>query len=128
MAEGNATAIATSGNGRPDVSTALEPVLTRLRAGYRGEPFPTAAARRDRLRRLDAMVRANRRRIADAANVDFGHRATAETELIEIAPLLAEIRHAHTHLRRWMRPERRGKALEFFSLRKGMVPASGQVL
>ena len=104
-----------------DPEAILAPVLARLRDGFRREPMPSAAVRRDRLDRLDAMVRSNRERIAAAAHVDFGHRAATETELIEIAPLLAEIRHARAHLGRWMRPERRGKALEFFVLKNRVL-------
>jgi hypothetical protein len=37
---------------------------------------------------------------------DFGGRAREETLLLEIFPLLAELRHARSRPQRWMRPRR----------------------
>lgn len=39
----------------------------------------------------------------EAVNSDFGHRATAETRILELFPLIDEIRFAKRHLRGWMR-------------------------
>jgi coniferyl-aldehyde dehydrogenase len=39
-----------------------------------------------------------------ALNADFGNRARQETQILEIFPVVDEIRHIKRHLRAWMRP------------------------
>lgn len=43
-------------------------------------------------------------RFVAALDADFGKRSAHETRLLEILPLLDEIRHVRRRLRRWMRP------------------------
>ena len=42
--------------------------------------------------------------LAAAVSADFGGRSRDETLLLELFPLLDQIRHAKAHLRQWMRP------------------------
>jgi coniferyl-aldehyde dehydrogenase len=42
--------------------------------------------------------------LIEAVQQDFGQRSTRETRLLELFPLLDEIRFIRRHLRRWMRP------------------------
>ncbi len=61
----------------------------------------------DRMRALDALLSAVLRFESDfvaALNADFGGRARQETQILEIFPLVGEIRHIRRHLRAWMRP------------------------
>jgi coniferyl-aldehyde dehydrogenase len=58
------------------------------------------------LNRLENMVRHNESALIEAVHRDFGRRATQETQLLELVPLLAEIRHCKRHLKRWMRPKK----------------------
>ena len=43
--------------------------------------------------------------LVSALNMDFNSRSTHETRLLEIFPLVDEIRYIKRHLRRWMRPQ-----------------------
>lgn len=52
---------------------------------------------------------------------DFGGRSQRETEIFEIYPLQAEIRHVRRHLRSWMRPRRAATAWPFFPARAETV-------
>ena len=63
------------------------------------------AQRRAALERLRGMVLAHRTQIEAALQADFGKHPT-ETLLTEIIPVLQEISHARSHLRRWMRVRR----------------------
>lgn len=66
----------------------------------------TAAAERiAKLERLARAIAARREEIAAAAHADF-RKPPIEVELTEVHAVLAEIRHACRHLRRWMRPQR----------------------
>jgi coniferyl-aldehyde dehydrogenase len=70
-----------------------------------------ATRRRALLERLEKALLSYRAEIARAISEDFGHRSSDETELLELVPSIKAIRHAKSHLVRWMRPERRRVAL-----------------
>jgi coniferyl-aldehyde dehydrogenase len=42
-----------------------------------------------------------------AITADFGHRSPHETKLADLYPVIASLRHARRHFRRWMKPRRR---------------------
>src|SRR5512134_1669031 len=86
----------------PDLHTRFED----QRAAFAREPFPDWPVRRDRLRRLQALLLGHERECAAAIDADFGGRPAAETELLEIYPALEEVKSALRHGRRWMRTRR----------------------
>lgn len=60
-----------------------------------------------RIEALDALANGIFRhedRLVTALHADFGHRSAHETRLLELFPLIDEIRHIRRHLRGWMRP------------------------
>ncbi len=59
--------------------------------------------------------------LVDAVRQDFGHRSAHETKMADIFPVLAGLRHARRHLRRWMKPRRRPIDLVFW-------PGKGEVM
>lgn len=67
----------------------------------------------------DALVR-HADDFARAIAQDFGHRSIHETKLADLYPVVAGLRHARKHLRRWMKPRRR-------PIRMMFKPASGQI-
>ncbi len=79
----------------------------------RAEGSPPLAIRRDRLRRLGALVRDHAHALADAVSADFGTRSRTETELLELAPVIGAVQYAQRHVARWMKPERRHVSLRF---------------
>jgi len=91
----------------------LETAFLALRRASRTEPAPSLARRRDRLDRLRAMVLESRDAFMNAIAADFGGRSRAETELLEILPLLNALKHTRKHLPRWIRDERRHVSLTF---------------
>src|SRR5208282_4492558 len=70
----------------------------------------TAAMRIEKLKRLEAAVLAHREAIIRALAVDL-RRPSAETELLEILPVIAGLRHARRHLKSWMKPKRAAPTL-----------------
>ena len=60
-----------------------------------------------RLHALDILLQSiinHQDALIEAVNADFGQRSARETRLLEIFPLLDEIRYVKRNLRRWMRP------------------------
>jgi coniferyl-aldehyde dehydrogenase len=77
--------------------------------------------RRERLRRLQQLVRNNEHELARAIDADFGGRPPMETQIAEVFGSLQEIGHALAHGRRWMTPREVGVS-------KWFLPARAQVL
>ncbi len=93
------------------VATGLRRRLELQRAAFAREPFPTLAARRDRLDRLLDLVRRHRGALSDEISADFGHRSRHETLLADILLTANVLRHVRRHVGRWMRPQRRRTSL-----------------
>lgn len=68
------------------------------------------AQRRAKLARLLDALMARREPLLDAFRQDLGKPAV-EVDLTELLPVVDEIRHARSHLRRWMRPHRASPTL-----------------
>jgi coniferyl-aldehyde dehydrogenase len=84
----------------------LQELFAAQRRSFAAEPYPSLAARRDRLDRLEVMTERHEDEVVAAIAADFGTRAAQETRLAELFMITAGIRHARRHLARWMRPHR----------------------
>jgi len=91
----------------------LKQAFNQLRKASRAKSAPSADQRRARLDALRAMVLDNQEEIIATISSDFGGRSRAETELLEMVPLINAIEHARKSLRRWMRDESRHVAIAF---------------
>jgi len=89
-------------------------LLALQRAAHRQDGSPDAATRRDRLDRLDQLIKAYSDRFAVAISDDFGNRSATETALLETAGAISAIRHARRHVARWMKTERRAVGRNFW--------------
>jgi aldehyde dehydrogenase (NAD+)/coniferyl-aldehyde dehydrogenase len=108
----------------PDASVpdaTIDARFARIRAGAAKDPFPGWEARRRRLEALLALIHDGQDALAEAMSADFGHRARAESRLLEIFPSLEAVRHALRHGQSWMRTERRPTSLWF-------LPGSSKVV
>lgn len=85
----------------------LAPTLQRLREAWLRQR-PGYQQRRDDLQRLRKAFHARLDEMAAVVSADFGQRAPYETLLADGMVVLTEIDHMLAHLRRWMRPQRRG--------------------
>ena len=88
----------------PDNRT-IEAVFAALRKTAIALRTSMAKARIEKLRKLEAAIFANRDAITRALAADL-HRSEAETEFLELLPVIAGIRHTRRHLTSWMKPQR----------------------
>ncbi len=65
----------------------------------------TATFRRSRLNLLEQAIERHHRQLRKALEADL-HKPGPETDLSEILPVIAEIRHARRHLSEWMKPRK----------------------
>jgi len=80
----------------------------------------TAAERRAKLRRLLAAILDRKEAILDAARLDLGRHPT-ETNLVEVLPLVGELKHCIANLKRWMKPRRVAPTLATLGTRSRVV-------
>jgi coniferyl-aldehyde dehydrogenase len=94
------------GSAAADSLMHLQDRFAAQREAFAAEPYPTLAARHDRLDRLEKLIEQHEEEIIAAIAADFGKRSAQETRLTEFFMIGAGIRHARRHLARWMRPKR----------------------
>jgi coniferyl-aldehyde dehydrogenase len=106
-----------------DPPAMLQAALELQRRAYARDPVPGLEARRADLAALRRFIVENREALIEAVNSDYGSRSRHETFFAELVPVLDGIRYARRHLRRWMRPQRRGVDLLLFpGARNRVVP------
>jgi aldehyde dehydrogenase (NAD+)/coniferyl-aldehyde dehydrogenase len=103
-------------------TNALQSAFWGMRAMSREKPPPGWHERQRTLRRLSAMLRENEAAIAEAVCADFGHRSAVETRFAELFPSLQAILHARRHLKRWMKPRKRGVSVWFKPASNAVIP------
>src|SRR3712207_2638808 len=99
----------------PQAMTLTE-ILEVQRAAFLRDGIPTAAVRRDRIGRLQALIVDNIDELAEALRADFGARPydlSLATDLLTTAKSLG---HDRSHVARWMKPRRFGNALSRMAL------------
>ena len=106
----------------PDFAASLQQTYSALREAFDAEPYPPWATRRDRLRRLQALLRTHATEFAEAIDVDFGGRPPPETGLLELVPSLTGLADALRHGPRWMRPRRAPVSRWFLPARAQLIP------
>jgi len=85
----------------------MEELVASQRECFRGGGTRPLAGRRERLERLATMLERHEESLLEALAADLG-KDRFEAYVSELAMVLAEIKHARRHLRRWMKPRRVG--------------------
>ena len=86
----------------------FEQCLALQRAAYLADPNPSHAQRVADLKALARMLKENQAALVDAINCDYGNRSSFETLFAEFFVVLEGIRDTIKHLKRWMKPMKRG--------------------
>ncbi len=85
----------------------LHEIVSRQRAAFLAEPFPSLDERRALLGALAGMVLSHRLEIEEAMSADFGVHPTLATDLIEVLGVAGRAAYAAEQLEAWMAPEPR---------------------
>ena len=104
------------------VENEAQRVFALQRQAYLRNPYPSLAERTERLRILERVLLDNVDAIAEAINADFGHRATEESQMLEIFTCVDGIRHTLKKLPKWMRPQRREVSVLFATGSNRVIP------
>ena len=101
----------------------LEQTLQLQRDAYLAQPYPDLAQRKADLRKLQAFLRDHREAILDAISADYGNRSRHETLFAEFYGVIDGVDHAISHLKKWMKPQRRSVDLKnFFGASNRVIP------
>lgn len=106
----------------PTAAADLGDVFGLQREASRGEVSVAPALRKDRLRRLLALVTDKAPDFEAVIDADFGHRSQHETRLAEAFVVESAIKHALRHVDRWTRPKRIATELPFWPGRNRLMP------
>lgn len=99
-----------------NVKHASEILMQQRKAFLATEP-PSRAQRKASLAKLRAAVLAYRSELQSAVSEDFGHRSAHETDLMELVGIVQSIDYLSSHLRRFMKAERRHVSLIYRTAR-----------
>jgi len=101
----------------------LEATLKLQRAAYFAHPYPSFSERKADLLKLKALIRDNRDAIVAAISADYGNRSRHETLFAEIFSVMDGVDHTLKHLKKWMKPQRRGVDWKnFFGASNRVIP------
>ncbi|MDY1549607.1 coniferyl aldehyde dehydrogenase [Luteibacter sahnii] len=85
----------------------MHDILARQRHAQQSDGPPSAALRIDRLDRAIGLLVDHADEIAHALRDDFGHRSVEGSLVTDVAASIEPLKHARSHVRSWMRRERR---------------------
>ena len=100
----------------------MRDTFLRMRQASRSEIDVSAPDRKDRLRRLLALLDENTETFAGAISADFGHRSTHETRFAEALVVEAGIKLALRRVDHWMSPRRIPTAWHFWPGSNRLIP------
>ena len=90
-----------------DPTQAMNEVLQRQKAANLRDGAPSAELRIDRIDRCIKLLIGHSDAIVKALNDDFGNRAEAVSGITDVSGSIGPLKHAKSHLKAWMRPEKR---------------------
>jgi coniferyl-aldehyde dehydrogenase len=96
-------------------------IFTLQREAYKRHPYPSLEERLESLTKVERILVDNADAIDEAINKDFGHRASAESKMLELFTCVDGIRHTRKKLKRWMKPERRHVSVLFATGKNRLV-------
>jgi len=97
-------------------------VFALQREAHKRHPYPSLEERLARLSKIEQILVANADAIDEAINKDFGHRASAESKMLELFNCVDGIRHVKKHLKQWMKPEKRAVSILFATGSNRVIP------
>ena len=93
----------------------LGDVFTRQCRAFDVARYPSAVQRVADLRKLKRQLHRYQDELAHAMSSDFGFRSPAESKMLDLLGSTLEINHAISHVKRWMKPQRRATELLFLT-------------
>ena len=100
----------------------LDAVLRAQKEAFNKNPNPDWASRKDKLKRLGAVIDAHAEDFQKAISDDFGNRSYVETTIAELMVIKGGISHALKHTKNWMRTRKTPTALQYLPAKNRVMP------
>ena len=97
--------------------------LRKQQAAHRAQPMPTLAERKADLLMLKRFILDHQEAICEAISADYGHRSRHETLLMEVLPVINDVKATIKALPSWMKPQKRAVDRTIFGLADNRVIA-----
>ncbi len=94
----------------------LHDLFQAQKEAFKQNMMPSYQQRIEWLTKLEKMILANQKEIADAVAADFGTHPPELTRIAELLGPISRVKFAKKNLRRWMRPKRRAVERTLFGL------------
>ncbi|MDK9739428.1 coniferyl aldehyde dehydrogenase [Vibrio sp. D404a] len=98
-------------NDESTVGVDMNAMFSAQKAHFRSNSNPDLKTRQDDLARLKELLVRYQDQIIDALSEDYGQRAKYDSLIADITPSLHLIDYNRKHLKKWMKPSRRGAGL-----------------
>jgi len=98
-------------NDESTVGVDMNATFSAQKAHFRSNSNPDLKTRQDDLARLKELLVRYQDQIIDALSEDYGQRAKYDSLIADITPSLHLIDYNRKHLKKWMKPSRRGAGL-----------------
>src|SRR5258708_5156717 len=96
----------------------IDRIFRRQKAAYSPAKPATFEERMGRLERVEKLVQENYLELIDALEADFGSRSPDQILCADIFPPMLHVAHVKSHLKKWMKPQRRSSGfLGMFGVR-----------
>ncbi len=100
----------------PEAHARMNALLAKQRAAHVKNGPPSYEWRVERLDRLIGLLVDYKDEIAETISQDFGHRSKEQTLLSDVADSIGAAKHCKSHLRKWMKPSKRGVGIPLLGL------------
>jgi len=85
----------------------MQQVLEKQKSAFRDELPVSAQTRIDRINRCIALLFEHQDALCEAMDRDFGKRPALMSKFVDISSSVSQLKHARSHLKAWMKDERR---------------------
>ena len=89
------------------MATDMKAILDNQRAAFEAARPESMSVRKDRLKRLIAMITDNGEEFARAMSRDFGHRSHEQSMMTDIVPSISAVKYCLKNMDKWARAEKR---------------------
>lgn len=88
-------------------TTGMNGLLAKQKAAHLRDGIPSVQKRIEWLDRSIDLLATHGDALTDAMAADFGHRSKDQSNLTDIAGSIGALKHARSHVAKWMKPEKR---------------------
>ena len=96
-----------------DSKVFMQDIFEQQKHAFLSHPYPQKKERKEMLRALKKSLLKNKARLLKCLSADYSHRSDDDSLIADILPSVMTINHTLSHLKQWMKPEKRRVSMVF---------------